>query len=141
MVKFLDLNSDRSTIGWSSVSSQTTRKQSATTATAASTIISVELNQSSSLPRSSITCRQPTPNTRSTRPMLSIGRICVGVSRPLSVLNVSATTTTAIGTLIKKIQPQWKLSLIYPPRIGPQMGATITVIDQSAKAVLRLAGG
>ncbi|SVK53687.1 Uncharacterised protein [Acinetobacter baumannii] len=50
MVKLRDLNSDKSTTGWSSVSSHTTRNNSATTATTVRVMISVELNQSSSLP-------------------------------------------------------------------------------------------
>ncbi len=52
-------------MGLSSVSSQTIRKLMAITATIVSTIISLEANQSSSLPRSSITCRLPIPITNS----------------------------------------------------------------------------
>src|SRR5580658_4594263 len=42
---------------------------------------------------------------------------------------------------MKKIQRQVVLSLIQPPRIGPQIGATSVVIDQMASARPRLAGG
>src|SRR5262249_15130493 len=44
------------------------------------------------------------------------------------------------GTLMKKIQRQVVLSLIQPPRIGPQIGATSVVIDQIASASPRLVG-
>src|SRR5476649_567499 len=45
------------------------------------------------------------------------------------------------GTLMKKIQRQVVLSLIQPPRIGPQIGATSVVIDQIASARPRRNGG
>lgn len=45
------------------------------------------------------------------------------------------------GTLMKKIQPQCQLSLITPPRIGPNTGATITVIAHSASAMPFFSGG
>src|ERR1700683_3146185 len=45
------------------------------------------------------------------------------------------------GTLMKKIQRQVVLSLIQPPRIGPQIGATSVVIDQIASAKPRRNGG
>src|SRR5271163_4893807 len=45
------------------------------------------------------------------------------------------------GTLMKKIQRQVVLSLIQPPRIGPQIGATSVVIDQIASASPRRNGG
>src|SRR3984957_6563899 len=45
------------------------------------------------------------------------------------------------GTLMKKIQRQVVLSLIQPPRIGPQIGATKVVIDQIANANPRRYGG
>src|SRR5215472_2270177 len=41
---------------------------------------------------------------------------------------------------MKKIQRQVVLSLIQPPRIGPQIGATSVVIDQIASASPRLVG-
>ena len=107
MVKFRDLKSERSTIGLSSVSSQTIRKLMAITATIVSTIISLEANQSSSLPRSSITCRLPIPITSSARPTPSIRRCSVRVSRLRRVCSVITTTAMPIGTLMKKIQPQW----------------------------------
>ena len=46
-----------------------------------------------------------------------------------------------MGTFIKKIQRQSKLSVIKPPKVGPKMGATIMVMPVSAKAVLRFSGG
>ncbi|MNF02934.1 hypothetical protein D3C80_2021580 [compost metagenome] len=61
-------NSFRSTIGSLSVSSQIRNTVSATTATQASTTIFIDENQSSSLPRSSTSCKAPTPITRVTRP-------------------------------------------------------------------------
>src|SRR5271167_1017547 len=45
------------------------------------------------------------------------------------------------GTLMKKIHRQVMLSEIQPPRIGPQIGATSVVIDQTANARPRFAGG
>lgn len=46
-----------------------------------------------------------------------------------------------MGTLIKKIQPQCQLSEIQPPRIGPNTGATTTVIAHKASASVRFCGG
>ncbi|MNT46691.1 hypothetical protein D3C72_1833560 [compost metagenome] len=107
MVKFRDLKSDRSTIGLSSVSSQTIRKLIATTATTVRTMISCDANQSSSLPRSSMICRLPIPNTNSARPTPSMRRCSVLVSRPRRDCSVISTTNAPMGTLMKKIQPQW----------------------------------
>lgn len=79
----------------------------AMTATTVRMIISCEENQSSSLPRSSIICRLPMPITSSASPTASIRRRSVCVSRPRSVCNVIRTTAMPIGTLMKKIHPQW----------------------------------
>src|SRR2546430_1089122 len=54
--KLRERNSDRSTIGCSSVSSQMRNTTNPTTATQASATMTVELNQSRSLPWSSSTC-------------------------------------------------------------------------------------
>ncbi|CZY77142.1 Uncharacterised protein [Enterobacter hormaechei] len=78
----------------------------ATTATTVSTMISVEANQSSSLPRSSMICRLPMPTTSSASPMPSIRRCSVRVSRPRKDCSVISTTSAPMGTLMKKIQPQ-----------------------------------
>ncbi|CNH32576.1 Uncharacterised protein [Yersinia thracica] len=78
----------------------------AITAMTVRTIISVELNQSSSLPWSSMICRAPIPTTNNTNPTVSIGLISVLVSRPFRVLPATKMTTTPMGMLIKKIQPQ-----------------------------------
>jgi len=59
--------------GLSSVSSQIVSAIKHTTAITVRTIISVELNQSCSLPWSSINCKQPTPRTNKTSPTVSIG--------------------------------------------------------------------
>ncbi len=82
-LKLRPLNSVRSTTGWSSVNSQMRKKAKPTTATTVSRTISPELNQSSSLPRSSISCSEPTQITSSARPMRSIGSARVGDSRSL----------------------------------------------------------
>ena len=74
-------NSRRSTTGCSSVSSQTRKIASPTTATIASTTICPEWNQSRSLPLSSMICSAPTQITSSPRPTPSIGSLTVGVSR------------------------------------------------------------
>jgi hypothetical protein len=79
--KLRPANSRMSTTGCSSVSSQATNTANATTTITASVTMVGELNQSSSLPLSSITCRQPTHNTSMPRPTPSIGRLTVGVSR------------------------------------------------------------
>ena len=50
-------------------------------ATHPSSTISLELNQSSSLPLSSMICSDATHTTSSTRPVTSTGTLRVGVSR------------------------------------------------------------
>src|SRR6266853_6240225 len=79
--KLRERNSDRSTIGCSSVSSQIRKIANVTTATQASATIVAELNQSRSLPWSSSTCNAPTQITSSARPTVSTGTFAVGVSR------------------------------------------------------------
>ena len=41
---------------------------------------------------------------------------------------LSTSDTTATGTLIKNSQRQLKLSVMYPPSVGPITGATTTAI-------------
>ncbi len=74
-------NSRMSTTGCSSVSSHATNTANAITTMTASVTMVGELNQSSSLPLSSITCRQPTHSTSMARPMPSMGLLTMGVSR------------------------------------------------------------
>ncbi len=94
------MNSVRSTTGWSSVSSQITRKVRPTTATTPRTQITFELNQSRSLPLSSITCRAPTPSTSATRPVTSIGERAVGASRRRSSVHVVNAANRPMGALM-----------------------------------------
>ena len=42
--------------------------------------------------------------------------------------SVSSSDTIATGTLMKKIQRQSKLSVIYPPSVGPIAGASTTAM-------------
>jgi hypothetical protein len=65
------------------------------------------LNQSRSLPRSSIVCRLNTQKASSISPTVSIGSLRVGVSRVESERHEISAQTIPTGTLIKKIQPQW----------------------------------
>ena len=81
-VKLRRRKSDRSTIGCLfSTSSQTRNSAKPTTAMTPSATTTEELNQSSSLPLSSITCRHPTQITSSASPTVSTGNWRVGVSR------------------------------------------------------------
>ena len=81
--KLRRVNRDRSTTGCFSVSSQIRKIVKPTTATMANVMICPDPNQSRSLPLSSMTCRAPTHNTSRNKPILSIGRLMVGVSRDL----------------------------------------------------------
>ncbi|CAJ9184289.1 Uncharacterised protein [Burkholderia pseudomallei] len=71
-----------------------------TTAISASEVMNVELNQSRSLPRSSIICRHDTPITSSASPIASIRCFVVFVSRPRSRKNAHAAENTPIGRLM-----------------------------------------
>jgi len=73
-------------------------------------MISGELNQSTSLPLSSITCSAPTHTTRSANPTLSTGRRRVGVSRLDRLVQQMAAQTIPTGRLIRNIHGHWKLS-------------------------------
>ncbi len=68
--------------------------------------ISLELNQSRSLPWSSITCSAPTQTIKSASPTMSIGSLRVGVSRLFRFIQVAPVTSRPTGTLIRNIQPQ-----------------------------------
>ena len=46
-----------------------------------------------------------------------------------------------MGTLIRKIHDQPKLSVIQPPSIGPMTGARMVVEDHIDRAMLRRSGG
>ena len=96
-----------------------------------------EANQSASLPVSSITCSAPTQTSSSMKPVVSIGALRVGVSRPRMPRQQSQAQMIPTGTLIRKIHGHAQLSQIQPPRIGPVTGATSVVIDQIASAVPR----
>ncbi len=108
--KFLDLNSDRSTIGCFSPSSQITQAMKPTMAISSSTTMAGELNQSASLPVSSITCSAPTQISSSMKPVVSIGTLRVGVSRLASGRQQRKAQIRPTGTLIRKIQGQAMLS-------------------------------
>ncbi len=70
MLKLRPLNSDRSTAGLASVSSQISQAIKPTMAITVITTIRVEWNQSSFLPRSSIICSAPTQTTQHDKPDL-----------------------------------------------------------------------
>ena len=74
-------NSRRSTTGWASVNSQTTNTTKPMAAVSPRPTIKGELNQSSSLPLSSISCSEPTHSTSRARPTWSIGSLRRGSSR------------------------------------------------------------
>ena len=72
-----------------------------------SVVISVELNQSDSWPRSSTTCRQPRLKATKPKPSRSIendrgGR--AAAPRSLTTAWTSMTSTAPTGTLMRKIQ-------------------------------------
>ena len=104
------------------------------TASAVKVTIVPDLNQSSIWPRSSTTSRQPSVIAIRAKPTQSIFRPPASrSSRSRSSTSGSSTSqcTSAsdarpIGTLMKKIQCQEKLSVIQPPIVGPTVGATIT---------------
>ena len=68
----------RSTIGYSSVSSQIRKERNPITAMMASTQISVDENQSRSLPSSSMICSAATQTIKSSMPTLSTGLMTAG---------------------------------------------------------------
>ena len=98
--KLRSLKSDRSTTGSFSVASHTSMNASDTTAISASATMNVELNQSRSLPRSSIICRHDTPITSSAIPIASIRCFDVFVSRPRSRKYAQVAEKMPIGRLM-----------------------------------------
>ena len=46
-----------------------------------------------------------------------------------------------MGTLIRKIQCQVRLSLMMPPRMGPKAGPSVIVIAHRPMAIARFSGG
>ena len=69
-----------------------------------------ELNQSASLPVSSITCNAPTQTSRSAKPVPSMGTLRVGVSRVRRLRQQMTAQTAPTGRLIRKIHGQAMLS-------------------------------
>ena len=65
----------------------------------------------------------------------------MGASWRRSTRQAIGAQTSAIGTLMKKISGQAKLSNSQPPRIGPRTGATRVVMAHSAMAAFALALG
>ena len=112
ITKLLDRNSDRSTIGCFSFSSQITQAMKPTMAMHSSTTMAGEENQSASFPVSSITCSAPTQTSSSMKPVRSIGSLRVGVSRLAMFRQHSTAHRMPTGTLIRKIHGQEKLSEI-----------------------------
>ena len=76
-----------------------------------------------------------------TRPMTSIGERTSPRSKRFSSFHASQLQTRAIGTLMKKIHDQWKLSQMYPPRMGPITGAVRVVMAQSPLAAIAFSRG
>src|SRR5690348_7791653 len=99
-------NRRRSTMGSSSVSSQTRNTTSDIVETIASDRIIVEWNQSSSLPLSSRTCSEPTPSTRVTSPIQSTRALRNCSTRLPSWAATTELANSPIGTLMKKIHSQ-----------------------------------
>src|SRR5579862_1844557 len=93
-----------------------------------------DLNQSSIWPRSSTTSRHPSVAAMSAKPTQSTfnppasrsSRSRLSTSGSSTNQCTSASEASPIGTLMKKIQCQEKLSVIQPPIVGPTVGATIT---------------
>lgn len=135
MQKLRDLNKLRSINGLDDVASQIIKRIIERTDIIHSETIRLELNQSRSLPLSSIICKQPTPRTSKLSPIKFSFTGTISVSLPLKTTVVVKTTIIPKGTFIKNIHPQLKLSQIYPPKIGPNIGAIMTVIDHKASAI------
>src|SRR5574337_385 len=141
VAQFRCRNSHRSTRGSSSVSSQITHTEREMVATIASTTMVTELNQSSSLPLSSMICSETTPTISVIMPTQSMRtrRNCS------TFLPICASTTLAvnipIGTLMKKIHRHEYESVIQPPAIGPTIGATTVIMAMMASAIPRLSLG
>ncbi len=102
--KLRDLNRLKSTMGCFSVRFQMSQAMNATTVTTRSITMVVELNQSRSLPLSSMICSAPTQTNSSARPTRSIGSLRVGVSCDLRLFQQMNAQTMPTGTLMRKIQ-------------------------------------
>src|SRR5258708_31808218 len=102
-VKLRSLKSDRSTTGCSSVSSHTIKNASAITAINVNTTMVVELNQSRSLPLSSMICSEPTQITSRLKPTVSMGALRITESRSRKIANVAIAATMPTGMVTEQI--------------------------------------
>jgi len=90
-------------MGCFSVSSQMSQAAKTTSVTMDSATMSGELNQSKSLPLSSMICNAPTHTNSSARPTRSMGIFRVGVSWDFRLFQQIQAQNTPMGTLIRKI--------------------------------------
>ena len=122
------------------VSTCTANRNSPSAASPASTLISVEWNQSSVWPRSSTIWNAPSPSASSAKPNRSNGR---GFSSRVSGRNVviPAKAATPTGRLIRKTQCHEKFSVSQPPSSGPISGPRIKPSPKIAIARPRSSGG
>lgn len=73
------------------------KNANAMTAISASTTMVVELNQSRSLPLSSMICSEPTQITSSARPTVSIGALRIAESRSRKIANMAIVAAMPTG--------------------------------------------
>ncbi len=125
----------RSTIGWSSVSSQLMKARNVSPAKIARARMKGESNQSRSLPLSSMICMAPTQTMRRIRPKKSIGRRSVAVSRLRSMRQAKKAQISAGGTLMKNTHGQPGPSTRTPPSRGPTIGPTTVVMPHRPSAM------
>lgn len=140
MQKLRDLNRLKSINGLDDVASKMIKRIIERTDMIHSRTIHLELNQSRSLPLSSIICKQPTPRISKLSPTKFNFTGIVSVYLPFKTIIVVKTTKIPNGIFIKNIHPQLILSQIYPPKIGPNIGAIMTVIDHKASAIFLFSG-
>jgi hypothetical protein len=65
---------------------------------------------------------------------MSIGAVILTDSKRFNTREITGAQPSAIGTLMKKMNGQEKLSQIAPPRIGPSIGATSVVMAHNPMA-------
>src|SRR5438105_699525 len=92
----------------------------------ASRRMSASCNQSFSCPCSSTYCKAPSPTASNPMPVQSTAASLCRIPGGSCKKEVTKKNETSpIGTLMKKHQCHEKLSLMYPPKVGPSVGATM----------------
>ena len=140
--KVLSLKTSRWTIGCLADESHMMPPMMPRKASTAIVTMKGEPNQSSSSPRSIITCRQPRPRVISERPMKSMPASACSLPRRIFDQNEIEKDRDDPDRHVDEEDPApCRVSVMKPPSVGPRIGATTVAIAATPKAAPRFSGG